>query len=78
MDEAIRSLKPTLYFKARAAFEQQLRRWPLAQLGAAQSRIAAAAKQARLAGSLETVVAERLMLDLARLARQSAAGRPRD
>ncbi len=73
LDDVMRSLRPPLYFKARAAFEQLVRRWPLAQLGIAQSRIATAAKQARLAGSLETVVAERLMLDLARLARQSAA-----
>ncbi len=78
MDDAIRGLRPPLYFKARAAFEQQLRRWPLAQLGAAQSRIATAAKQARLAGSLESVVAERLLLDLARLARQSASTKTRD
>ncbi|MFM9938009.1 MAG: DNA polymerase III subunit delta [Hyphomicrobiaceae bacterium] len=73
LDDVIRGMRPPLYFKARAAFEQQLRRWPLAQLGIAQSRIATAAKQARLAGPLESVVAERLMLDLARLARQSAS-----
>ena len=78
MDEAVRALKPPLYFKARAAFEQQLRRWPLSQLGIVQSRIAAAAKQARLAGQLDIVVAERLMLDIARLARQSASTKARD
>lgn len=74
MDDVIRGLRPPLYFKARAAFEGQLRRWTLARLGGAQSRIAQAAKQARLGGALETVIAERLMLDIARLARQ--AGTP--
>jgi len=78
MDDVIRSFRPPLYFKARAAFEQQVRRWPLAQLTAAQSRIATAARQARLGGSLETVIAERLLLDLARMARQTASTKNRN
>ena len=78
MDDVIRGLRPPLYFKARAGFEQQVRRWTLAQLGTALGRIAVAAKQARLAGALETVLAERLVLDLARLARQAATTKSPD
>jgi len=77
LDDALRSLRPPLFFKARAAFEQQVRRWPLDALGTVLQRIAAGAKQARLAGSLETVVAERLILDIARLSRQAGAPKAR-
>jgi DNA polymerase III subunit delta len=73
MDDVIRAMRPPLYFKARAAFEGQLRRWTLPRLGVANSRIALAAKQARLGGALEAVIAERLILDIARLARQTGS-----
>lgn len=71
VDDIVRGMRPALYFKARPAFEHQLRRWTLPQLGAVLTVIATVARQARLAGALEDTIAERLLIDIAR-----RAGRP--
>ena len=70
LDEVIRGLRPPLFFKQRPVFERQCRQWSLASLNAALARIAATAKAARIASTLEAVHTERLLLELARLARR--------
>lgn len=71
-EDASRSMRPPLPFKARAALEAQLRNWDLARLDRAIAAIARTAKDARLMSALEATLAERLMLELAAL---SGAGR---
>ncbi len=72
MDEALRQIRPPLHFKRRAAVEAQCRRWTGPKLAAALARIRASALAARTASSLEDAHAERLLMELARL----AASRP--
>lgn len=73
MDDVIRSLRPPVYFKARPVLEAHCRAWTLARLTQAQTRLAVAAKDARLGGNLEQPLAERVLIEVARLARASAA-----
>lgn len=77
LDEVIRNLRPPLHFKQRQAFESQCRQWSGARLNAALSRVASAAKSARLNASLEAVLAEQLLLDVSALAKDSGGGRRR-
>lgn len=67
MEDVVRSARPPLHFKQREAIEQQCRAWSLAPLGAALTRIADAAKAARLNSALEGALAEKLLLDLGSL-----------
>jgi len=76
-EDAIRVLRPQLYFKQKAAFGAQTRQWTLSALNAAMGEIALAAKEARLAGALDEAIAERLMWRLAQKARSSGATRTR-
>jgi DNA polymerase-3 subunit delta len=69
MEDVVRSLRPPVHFKQRAALEQQCRAWTLAKLTAMLARIAEAAKAARLNSGLEVMLAENLLLDLQTLAR---------
>ena len=71
LDEAVRALRPPLHFRQRDAFSVQLRHWSLPRLTHALARISEMVKSARLKASLETTLAERLLLELARLARSS-------
>ena len=75
MDAALRQLRPPVHFKTRPHLEAQCRMWAIENLNAALSRIADAAKEARLNSALEATIAERLLLDLARSARSSASAR---
>ncbi len=75
MDAALRQLRPPVHFKTRPHLEAQCRMWAIENLNAALSRIADAAKEARLNSALEATIAERLLLDLARSARGSASAR---
>jgi DNA polymerase-3 subunit delta len=71
-------MRPPLHFKQKDAFAAQCRQWTTARLTDALGRISAAAKAARLAGSLEEALTERLVLGLAMLAKDTGtAGRPR-
>lgn len=74
LDEMVRQMRPPLHFKQRGLFERQCRQWSTQRLTVALARIASAAKAARFASQIETLHAERLLLELARLARQ--AGTP--
>ncbi len=73
MDDLIRQMRPPLHFKQRAVFERQCRAWTVAALATVLARISTAAKAARLSSSLETPLAERLFLEIARMARQAQA-----
>ena len=63
LDDVLRQLRPPPHFKQRDAFEQQCRDWRLPKLNAALATIAETAKRARLTSTLDTVLAEHLLLD---------------
>lgn len=65
VDEALRQFRPPLHFKIEDAFRGQSRLWSKTKLTRALRVIAAGAKAARLVGTLEQTVAERLILDVA-------------
>lgn len=69
MDEAARALRPPLNFKSRPLLEAQCRSWTSERLALVRRRITEATKQARLNSDLETAHVERLLLEIARLAR---------
>jgi DNA polymerase-3 subunit delta len=77
LDDAIRSLRPPVFFKAQPALKAHCQGWTLPRLDEAKTRIAAAAKAARLGGDLEQPIAERLLIEIARLARASIADQRR-
>ena len=78
MEDALRQMRPPLHFKQKDAFAAQCRLWTGPRLSDALSRISAAAKSARLAGSLEEAFSERLVLGLAMMVRDGAGqGRAR-
>lgn len=67
-EDAARNLRPPLYFKEKPLIEGQCRLWDGRRLARALTLLAEASKDARLSSSLETTIAERLLLDIARLA----------
>jgi len=64
-DEALRSLRPPLHFKLRGAVTAQCRMWTTASLAEALQRINDTAQQARLNGSMDAILAERVLFNLA-------------
>ncbi len=77
VDDAIRGLRPPVHFKAQPALRAHCHMWTLPRLDEAESRVAAAVKDARLGGGLEQPLSERLLIEVSRLARMSAADRKR-
>jgi DNA polymerase-3 subunit delta len=77
LDDALKSLRPPLFFKQRDVFSRQIRNWPRTGLDQALRRIADNAKAARLSPRLERVYAERLLLAICALASASSAASPR-
>jgi DNA polymerase-3 subunit delta len=77
LDEALKSIRPPIFFKQRDAFVRQVRNWPRPQLDQALRRIAETAKSARLSGPLEDLYAERLLLALSSMAAAQLAAAPR-
>lgn len=73
LDDALRGVRPPLFFKQKDIFARQVRSWSRSQLDQALRRIAEDAKAARLSSALEDVIAERLLLRLASMAAISAA-----
>jgi DNA polymerase-3 subunit delta len=76
LDDALRQLRPPLHFKQKDAFAAQCRLWTTPRLTEALSRIFATARAARLGGTLEEALSERLVLGLASMVRDGA-GRAR-
>ena len=64
LDDALKAMRPPLFFKQKDVFARQVRRWTRPQLDQALRRIAEAAKAARLSSVLEDILAERLILSL--------------
>lgn len=77
LDDALKSVRPPIFFKQRDAFARQVRNWPRPQLDQALRRIAETAKSARLSGTLEDLYAERLLLALSSMAAAQLAASPR-
>ncbi len=72
-DDAARSLRPPLFFKQKSAVGTQCRHWAPQRLTTALARIGEVAKMARLESGLEHVLTERLLLELATMARTGKA-----
>ncbi|MDX2290548.1 MAG: DNA polymerase III subunit delta [Hyphomicrobiaceae bacterium] len=67
--DAIKAIKPPVHFKVKDQLTAQARSWRAGRLTDALSLISTAAKAARRTSALEDVLAERLVLSLAHLAR---------
>jgi DNA polymerase-3 subunit delta len=74
LDDLLRQMRPPLPMKAKAELERQARRWTTARAMTALVRIGEAVKAARTTGAEEAVLAERLLIEIARLA--MAGGKP--
>lgn len=72
LDDVLRGLRPPLHFRQKDVFAAQLRLWSTPRLDTALAAIAAAAKAARLMSALEDTLTERLLLTLAKHAREGA------
>lgn len=68
LDDAMRELRPPPFFKQRDTLMRHVRAWSGTDLSTAVVRCAEAAKSARLNGSLEDAIAERLILNLVQIA----------
>ena len=73
LDDALKYMRPPMFFKQKDSFSRQVRSWPRGKLDQALRRIGEAAKAARLSSNLEDVIAERLILALASMAAMSSA-----
>jgi DNA polymerase-3 subunit delta len=69
-DDAIRSLRPPVFFKQKDALAAQVRIWTGDQLSRARVRISETQRVARTSGDLEDALAERVLLEVAGLAAQ--------
>ncbi len=67
--DAMKALRPPLHFKQKNAVSAQIRHWPMAVLTRAQQEISEAARNARRTGARDDLIAESLLLALAKLAR---------
>lgn len=68
LDAALRALRPPLHFKQKDAFSAQLRGWSRPKLDRGLAMIASAAQAARRSNQIETLIAERLLINLSHLA----------
>lgn len=67
-EDAVRRVRPPVHFKQKDLLGRHCRMWPIQRLQVALEAIAKAAKAARFAGTLEDILAARLLLDIAALA----------
>lgn len=74
-DDAARMLRPPLFFKQKDAMEAQCRIWSSEHLARIRNRISETARLARLQSDLDAVLAERLLLEIATIARGRAGQR---
>lgn len=78
LEDALRQMRPPLHFKQKDAFAAQCRVWTTPRLTEALARISGAAKSARLAGTLDEAMSERLVMGLAMMVKDVAGpGRAR-
>lgn len=77
IDDVMRSLRPQPHFKQKPVIEQQCRQWPLARVNLALAAIGASALAARRKSAMDTLLTERLLLELGTLNNQGVnAKRP--
>jgi DNA polymerase-3 subunit delta len=76
LDDAFRQLRPPVFSKRRTIMEAQARRWTRQKLDQALARIRASALAARTSSALEEAHAERLLLELARIATAGQGAAP--
>ena len=69
-DDAARTLRPPVFFKQKASYADQCRRWSQERLQTASHRISEIAMLARTKSNMEAVLAERLLLELSTMAKQ--------
>lgn len=69
LEDVLRQMRPPLHFKQKDAFAAQCRVWTTPRLTEALARIAGVAKSARLAGTLDEALSERLLMGLAMMAK---------
>ena len=69
LEELLRSMRPPLPPKVKIEREREARNWTTDRVIAALARITDAVRQSRTTGANEAVVAERLLMEIARLAR---------
>lgn len=74
-DDATRGLRPPLFYKQKPTMEAQCRLWTTDRLSDARGRIGRALKAARLTNALESVIAERLLVEISALAKAGAGKR---
>ena len=70
---AVKSARPPIFFKRQASISKQLRLWPLADLQRARKSIYQATLQTRQFPALQSELAERCIMSLARTARLAAS-----
>lgn len=75
LDDLTRAMRPPLPFKAKAEIERQARTWTTERAAQAVSRITEAVRQSRTTGADEAVIAERLLMEIARLAKAGMIAR---
>lgn len=73
LDEAIRSLRPPLHFRQQDIFTGQVRSWSLNKASRALDMIGRVQASTRSDGHDDTILANRLIFDLGRLARWKSA-----
>lgn len=73
-DAATRSLRPPLHFKQRDSLAAQVRQWSLANVSTAVAAVQKAVEATRLTPALERELAERLLMEIARLGRPARTG----
>jgi DNA polymerase III subunit delta len=77
METAVRALRPPLHFKTRDAFTRHVNTWPAAKLLRALNRVTVAQRAARSNIVDDALAADRMILDLARLAAVQSSPKPR-
>jgi DNA polymerase III subunit delta len=78
METAVRALRPPLHFKTRDSFTRHVNTWPAAKLLRALNRVTVAQRAARSNVVADALAADRLILDLARLAAIQNPPKPRN
>ena len=76
MDQAIRALRPPLFFKRKANFQAQLRHWPHKRLAAVLASLTGAEADCKTTGMPAGAICARTLMRIAYDARRSGRSRP--
>lgn len=69
LDDAVRQIRPPLHFKLKDQIGAQCRIWTAERLMGALSKASAAARASRSTGAMDEILAERMLVEIALLAR---------